>query len=117
MHILGHIIGYYKNLSHGHTLALVMPGVIKFYGTSVYDKLKIFENLLGKRNLNPLEFVDNFVNFLKNLFYEDLQIEKIKFSEEDIKLILNSLREKGKLFNKLPKIPKEDDIIKILIET
>ena len=113
MHILGHIIGYYKNLPHGHTLALVMPEVIRFYGTSVYNKLRIFEDFLGKRNLNPLEFVNYFADFLKELFYEDLKVEKIKFSEKDIKLFINSLREKEKLFNKLPKIPKEKDITKI----
>jgi len=113
MHILGHIIGYYKNLPHGHTLALVMPEVIRFYGTSIYDKLKIFEDFLGKRNLNPLEFVNYFADFLKDLFYKDLKVERVEFSEKDIKLFLNSLKGKEKLFYKLPKIPKKEDIVKI----
>ncbi len=113
MHILGHIIGYYKSLSHGHTLALVMPEVIRFYGTSIYDKLKTFEDILNKKNLSPLEYVNYFADYLKNLFYEDLGVERIKFSEEDIKLFLESLKGKEKLFLKLPKIPKKEDIVKI----
>ena len=113
MHILGHIIGYHKNLPHGHTLALVMPEIIRFYGSCIYGKLKIFEDILGKKNLNPIEFVNYFADFLKEFFYQDLGVEKIKFSNKDINLFINSLKGKEKLFIKLPKIPKEEDIIKI----
>ncbi len=108
VHAIAHTFGGFYNVGHGEANAILLPIVLKHYGSSIYKKIAHLSDELNlcDKSLSNKEKTESFIIRI-NKMNEAMQIKnhlKDVLKEEDIpNMIKNALREANPLYP----VPKE----------
>lgn len=118
VHAISHALTAYYGTPHGYANALVLPHVLKFYGTSVYQPLAKLSDLIG---LNSLETVSNqvkterFIRYIEDLNdYFGIEYHLDKIEESDIKDLARQAYQEANPLYPVPKIFEIEDFVEVI---
>lgn len=118
VHAISHALTAYYGTPHGYANALVLPHVLKYYGTSVYQPLAKLSDLIG---LNSLETVSNqvkterFIRYIEDLNdYFGIEYHLDKIEESDIKDLARQAYQEANPLYPVPKIFEIEDFVEVI---
>lgn len=115
MHPLGHELSAYYDLTHGITLAIVMPKWLRYIKDE--QSLPLFRNLgqyafMFDPNMSSKKMADEVISQLENLFYKRLQLpsslSELNINDEHFEEMANNLCKEDGYLNGYRKLNKED---------
>lgn len=118
VHAISHALTAYYGTPHGYANALVLPHVLKYYGTSVYQPLAKLSDLIG---LNSLETVSNqvkterFIRYIEDLNdYFGIEYHLDKIEESDFKDLARQAYQEANPLYPVPKIFEIEDFVEVI---
>ena len=115
MHPLGHELSAYYDLTHGITLAIVMPKWLRYIKDE--QSLPLFRKLgqyafMFDPNMSSKKMADEVISQLENLFYKRLQLpsslSELNINDEHFEEMANNLCKEDGYLNGYRKLNKED---------
>ena len=119
VHAIAHTLGGFYGTPHGLANAVILPYVLKSYGSSVYEKLSELEDLITvpsqqeNSETKANRFIDRIIELNKKMNIPD-KISGIK--EEDISIMVERAFQEANPLYPVPKIFTRDDFKAIYYE-
>lgn len=116
VHAVAHSLGGQYNIPHGLANAVILPIVLKEYGSSVYKKLDFLAKELGISNksdtkeIGANKFIDAILSLNKKMNIPNT-IKNIK--EEDIELMARHADKEANPLYPVPKLLNKEELMKI----
>lgn len=117
VHVVAHTLGGEYGVAHGFANSIILPIVLRYYGSSIYKKISFICNHLNLFiNLSPQEQTEKFIERIEKMneennlpnFIEELKKEDIK------KLVQRAYKEANPLYP-VPKIFENNDFENIYL--
>ncbi len=106
-HAIAHTLGAFYSIPHGLANAIILPHLLKYYGTSIEEKIAILGRKSGviENNLSNSEATQAFINLIKKMNFEMNIPEFVKeIQEKDIPQMVNRAFAEGNPLYPVPRI-------------
>ena len=117
VHAIAHNLGGMYNTPHGLANAVILPYVLEWYGSSIYNKLAKLADLIGITDpqMTKEEKAKKYIQEIKRMNQAMNIPDKFDFiKEEDIKLLVTRALKEGNPGYPVPKIMKPADCEKVI---
>lgn len=115
VHAIGHTLSGLYGISHGLSMAIILPHVLRQYGESVYSKLSDLADVCGIKGNNKKQKAEAFITWIEDL-NKKMNIPN-KFDcikQEDIKQIITWANKEANPLYPVPTIWDEKDFEKLI---
>lgn len=111
VHAIAHSLGGQYGIPHGLANAIILPHVLEYYGSSVYEKLSKLSDIVGIVGVNSKEKAERFIQWIKDLNKSMGIPDKITgIKEEDIPVMVKRALSEANPLYPVPKFMGKNEM-------
>ena len=115
VHSIGHTLGGLYGVPHGKAMSILLPHVMRQFGSSVHKRLAQLADFCGMEGKNDAEKADKFISWIEDMKREMEIPEYVDMiRDEDVEQIITWAMKEGNPLYPVPVIWEHDDFAEVL---
>jgi len=115
VHSIGHTLGGLYGVAHGKAMSILLPHVMRAFGSKVHQRLAELADVCGMAGKNDAEKADRFISWIEDMKKEmDIPEYVDMIKDEDVEQIIAWAMKEGNPLYPVPVIWEHDDFAEFI---
>ncbi len=115
VHAVGHTLGGLYHVPHGLAMSVILPHVMRQFGSAVYDKLADLADVCGMEGKNNEEKAKKFIEWMEDMKAQmQIPVGIDAIQDEDVEQIIEWAAKEANPLYPVPVVWGHDDFVKLI---
>lgn len=115
VHAVGHTLGGLYHVPHGLAMSIILPHVMRQFGSAVYDKLADLADVCGMEGKNNREKAEKFIEWMEEMKVKmGIPVGTDAIHDEDVEQIIQWAMKEANPLYPVPVVWNHDDFVKLI---